>query len=513
MLPALNSIIDILSSRPNKFADPTEEARFLQYTVFVVTAMFIMVGFGLFHLFEGHYILGLALLCCLVGLCWGWVWLYKGNPQLPVYRLNVCVYSALLIYAMFIDGKEHSLVLWMYTAPLISFYLLGRRGGWKSSATLGCVAAIYFFLPVTWLRHTTFTIDFSIRFLTTYTLISVFTYFYENFRYRNKVLIVTQNKRLQEEIETRQEIEETLKESEARYRAIYEEAAEGILLADHEGNIVHCNPQFTRMFGYQEKEIMGHNLFSYFDANDLRRLPPQIKRLKDGESILVERRVQTKQGDYLLCEQSGKRVNEQLIILLYRDITERKNAEKAQEEMNKTLASLANLDGLTQIANRRMFDLSLDKEWRRMLREQKPLGLIIADIDYFKQYNDRYGHQKGDDCLKKVARVLQAAARRPADLVARYGGEEFTILLPNTGKEGCDIVAREMRKAVVDLDEVHDGSPRYHIVTMSFGTASIIPSPDSSAEDLLFLADGALYQAKDGGRNRVVSSSSLPLLE
>ena len=508
MVPSLNIFVSFLSSRPKKYADPTEESRFLQYTVIVAAAILLMAGFGLYHFIGENYTICLILVCCLITLLSGWIWLFKGNTQLPVFRLSVFIYSALLLYVMHIDGKEHSYLLWMYTAPLVSFYLLGRREGGIWSALLGVAAVLYFTLPFEEVRQNAFSREFVLRFLTTYALISVFTYFYENFRYRNKLLIVAQNRQLQQEIEVRHKVEQTLKESEARYRAIYEEAAEGILLITHAGNIVHCNPQFTMMFGYTEEDIAGENLYSYFEANNLDRIPPQLEKLKAGESILIERKVRTKKGSYLQCEQSGKRVNDQLIILLYRDITERKNAESAMEEMNRTLRGLANLDGLTQIANRRMFDYTLEHEWRRMMREKKSLGMIIADIDYFKQYNDHYGHQGGDDCLKKVAGVLQAAARRPTDLVARYGGEEFVILLPDTDQAGCELVGEQMRRAISDMEKPHAGSPRYTIVTMSFGVASIFPSSENSADELLLLADKALYQAKEDGRNRVMGCPS-----
>jgi diguanylate cyclase (GGDEF)-like protein/PAS domain S-box-containing protein len=170
---------------------------------------------------------------------------------------------------------------------------------------------------------------------------------------------------------------------------------------------------------------------------------------------------------------------------------------------NQRLRRMAYLDGLTQVANRRRFEQHLDTEWRRMARQKMPLSVILADIDYFKGFNDLYGHQAGDNCLRLVARTLSRAAKRPGDLVARYGGEEFAVILPNTNLKGAETVAEDIRRSVRDRRITHRGSATDAIVTMSLGVATCIPSADSNSGLLLKRADAALYTAKHGGRDQV----------
>ena len=177
------------------------------------------------------------------------------------------------------------------------------------------------------------------------------------------------------------------------------------------------------------------------------------------------------------------------------------------QRANLELSRLANLDGLTQIANRRCFDDYLSKEWQRHLREQQPLSLILIDIDYFKRYNDFYGHQGGDDCLIKVAKAIAAVSQRPSDLVARYGGEEFVVVLPNTSAEGALVFATSIQKAVASLAIPHAKSDVNEYVTLSLGVACLIPTLQTNAERLIADADQSLYEAKEQGRNRAVAMS------
>jgi diguanylate cyclase (GGDEF)-like protein len=171
---------------------------------------------------------------------------------------------------------------------------------------------------------------------------------------------------------------------------------------------------------------------------------------------------------------------------------------------NRELERLAHLDGLTGLANRRCFDDYLALEWRRMQREGQSLSLIMADVDFFKAYNDTYGHPQGDECLKAVARELDRCTKRPADLAARYGGEEFAIVLPNTPLEGALTIARTIQECVKQLDLEHERSEIAASVTLSLGVASCVPQPELSWEGLLQLADKALYRAKKSGRDRVI---------
>jgi len=177
------------------------------------------------------------------------------------------------------------------------------------------------------------------------------------------------------------------------------------------------------------------------------------------------------------------------------------------KEANQELQHLASSDVLTQVANRRRFDTCLDQEWRRMAREQAPLSLILCDVDFFKSYNDTYGHQAGDDCLRQVARAISGSVRRPADLVARYGGEEFAVILPNTDAEGAIHIAEKVRSEVKALEIANANSQINNCLTLSLGVASTLPCYESSPAILISEADKALYQAKAQGRDQVVLGS------
>ncbi|KAB8042430.1 diguanylate cyclase domain-containing protein [Janthinobacterium aquaticum] len=193
------------------------------------------------------------------------------------------------------------------------------------------------------------------------------------------------------------------------------------------------------------------------------------------------------------------------------DNLELRVAERTQqlEEANRKLATLSITDGLTGLANRRHFDEVLLREQARSARAGQPLAVIMLDVDHFKQYNDRYGHQAGDACLSRIAQALQAGMRRAGDLAARYGGEEFSIVLPNVGAQEAQQVGAALRAAVEALDIVHDAAPAGR-VTISVGIA-VQPAPGGADGDALMrLADAALYGAKGAGRNRVVLRELLP---
>jgi diguanylate cyclase (GGDEF)-like protein len=175
---------------------------------------------------------------------------------------------------------------------------------------------------------------------------------------------------------------------------------------------------------------------------------------------------------------------------------------------NQKLYHLANYDGLTQIPNRRQFDEYFQQEWKRMTREKSSISLILCDVDCFKQYNDTYGHQAGDSCLKKVAQAISKVIKRPGDFAARYGGEEFVVVLPNTSLEGAMFVAEEIRSQVRILAIPHTNSIASEYVTVSLGVTSIIPVSDIPSALLIKTADEALYRAKKKGRNRVCKITS-----
>ena len=183
------------------------------------------------------------------------------------------------------------------------------------------------------------------------------------------------------------------------------------------------------------------------------------------------------------------------VVETVRDIT-------AQKEAQNALEALAACDGLTGLANRRTFDAALTSEARRAARSGVPLSLLMMDIDHFKTFNDSYGHQHGDQCLKLVADAIGDVARRSGDVVARYGGEEFAVILPNTGLAAAEVIAERIRRTVENLRIAHRSSASNSVVTMSIGGATTV-TQDVDVVSLVSAADQALYAAKRSGRNRI----------
>lgn len=177
------------------------------------------------------------------------------------------------------------------------------------------------------------------------------------------------------------------------------------------------------------------------------------------------------------------------------------------EQANRQLERLSVTDELTQLANRRRFDVALAQEWQRAQRRRQSLALIMLDVDHFKAYNDRYGHQAGDACLQQIAAVLRSCARRAGDLAARYGGEEFVVMLPDADVHMAAAVAQSIRESLLQAALPHASSPVAPVVTVSLGVAACVPPGEASSEPLLRQADTALYEAKSQGRNRLILAS------
>lgn len=329
-------------------------------------------------------------------------------------------------------------------------------------------------------------------------------------RVDNQLTIQRQKIALQQEVKKRRETEEVLYQSRALLSSVLNSALDGIAALQairdpQTGNIedFRClvvNPVLSKAFNKSREELIGQAVLKRF----LYRLDVQ---LFEKFVEVVETGIFLEQDIYFPLENSNwyhfvaVKLGDGFAITV-RDITTRKQMELELQEANEKLKLMVNIDGLTQIANRRRFDEYLQVEWQRHQREEKPLVLLLIDIDYFKNYNDCYGHQQGDDCLIQVAQTLAKLTRRVTDLVARYGGEEFAVILPNTNTQEAIIVAELMREAIATLNIPHAQSSVSSRVTISIGIASFIPTCDHNLEDLIGRADQALYQAKTQGRDR-----------
>ncbi|HLO49040.1 MAG TPA: GGDEF domain-containing protein [Kamptonema sp.] len=217
------------------------------------------------------------------------------------------------------------------------------------------------------------------------------------------------------------------------------------------------------------------------------KIAPEIYKLLDVHQLLIALSQIHEQATWYISE------------LYY-------NLELAKSELelaNSELFRLASLDSLTQIANRRRFDEYLEGEWQRLVQEQTPLSLILCDVDFFKIYNDTYGHQAGDRCLQQIAQALQEAVQYEGDLVARYGGEEFAVILPNSTSDRAVSIVEQIRACVRALKINYPHSSISSYVTLTFGVATVVPKPEISKESLIAAADRSLYKAKALGRDRV----------
>ena len=299
--------------------------------------------------------------------------------------------------------------------------------------------------------------------------------------------------------------------SNLEFSQIFNTVTDAIWVIDRKFKILRINRALSNLIGQKENEVIGKK------CSDVLRGPicnyakcPMKKVIKSRKSLELDVNIKPASGKdtpFLLTVTpffgfEGKPIG---ILSIFKDITERKQMEEDLQKANKELTRLTVIDGLTQIANRRHFDNTISLEWKRMSREKKDMSLIICDVDYFKLYNDTYGHQMGDECLKDIAWCLKESAKRPSDLAARYGGEEFAVILPNTDSDGAQFVAEKIRQKVEKLKIQHKTSNINAYVTLSLGVATAkLPIKDASPAKLVSLADKALYEAKRDGRNRYV---------
>lgn len=306
-------------------------------------------------------------------------------------------------------------------------------------------------------------------------------------------------------------------EIENRFSLALESANEGLWDYSPQADQIYFSARWFGMLNYSAEEfpqsIETWHTLSHPD--DLPVLEGGMLSLCSGdeETFNIEIRMLAQSGQWRWFQVRGQVVARDgnsgvtRIIGSLIDISKYKQVEVALQKANDELQRLAALDDLTQIANRRRFDDRLTQEWRRAQRDKTSLAVIICDIDFFKKYNDSYGHLRGDDTLYSVAQAIQATLKRPMDLVARYGGEEFAVILPATDAEGAERVALQIKAVVEELQIAHQSSRTSKCITLSFGAAAVVPSIDLLSKQLIEAADQALYRAKAKGRNRIEINS------
>ncbi|MEG4816346.1 diguanylate cyclase domain-containing protein [Microcoleus sp. K5-D4] len=314
-----------------------------------------------------------------------------------------------------------------------------------------------------------------------------------------------------------------LQESEERYRSVITSMTEGVVLQLANGQITACNASAERILGLTPEQMMGRtsvDLDWRIVREDGQPFPGQ-----QHPAILTLRTGQGRSNVVMGIHKSDKTltwisINSQplfhlnqsqpyAVVTTFADITERKRAEEMLRHRAEQERLIATTDGLTQVANRRCFDERLQSEWYRLMQGKQQLSLIMLDVDYFKRYNDCYGHQAGDTCLVQVAKAAAAAVKRSTDLFVRYGGEEFAAILPSTDAAGAIAVAESMRQAIRNLAIPHEQSDVSSIVTVSMGIATVIPCLGISPDELVAVADRALYDAKRQGRDRYKSANPM----
>ncbi len=312
------------------------------------------------------------------------------------------------------------------------------------------------------------------------------------------------------DITQRKEYEDELKASEERFRLLAEYSSDMITLHDMEGKYLYASPACKEILQYDEAELVGKEAYLFIHPDDNEMIKENYHTLLNTGYTVFTYRIRRKDGEYVWFESAIKLLNElhseePKQIVVSRNISERKLVEQRLQEANEILQRLSTIDGLTSVSNRRAFDERLEMEWNRSCRNATCLSLIMLDIDYFKAYNDTYGHQGGDDCLRQVASAVQDALGRTTDLLCRYGGEEFCVILPETDEVGAKKVGEKVRLAIETLNIPHVGSEILPWVTISVGTATMLPTMFAASKDLILKADKALYQAKHEGRNCVQS--------
>ncbi|MGF1725986.1 diguanylate cyclase domain-containing protein [Photobacterium nomapromontoriensis] len=319
---------------------------------------------------------------------------------------------------------------------------------------------------------------------------------------------------LKSEIEKREITEQELAQRNTLLDTILGASQDPIGLYNEHGVYVGCNEAFARSLGHTQQSLLGKTTAEVLE-------PEQLEIYNQTDQQVIEQGICVKADDYVILA-DGTPVWYEVqktpyrdptdgtagVLVMARDVTERRMTEQQLADAIMELQELSFVDSLTKVANRRSFDEQLRKLWLGHIRGQNPLTLILCDIDFFKAFNDNYGHQQGDVALQAVANALRSVIKRETDEVARYGGEEFAILLPNTDLHGGEIVAEKIHQALAQKKVTHHYSEVDEQLTVSLGIATVTPSKNQDYGTLVGMADVALYKAKAAGRNCTMTMST-----
>lgn len=320
---------------------------------------------------------------------------------------------------------------------------------------------------------------------------------------------------LKQEIEKREITEQALAQRNTLLDTILNASTDPIGLYNEHGIYVGCNEPFARSLGFRQEELLGKAASEVLE-------PDKWEIFQETDQQVIREGVALKTDDYVILEDGTPIWYEVVkspyrdptdgvagVLVMARDVTERKMAEQQLADAIMELQELSFIDSLTKVANRRSFDEQLRKLWHGHIREQKPLTLILCDIDNFKAFNDNYGHQQGDFALREVAKVFRSVVKRETDEVARYGGEEFAFLLPSTDMKGGEVIAAKVHRHLAEKGISHMFSDVDTKLTVSLGIATVTPLPTQDYGELVEMADIALYKAKAAGRNCTMSMSDI----
>lgn len=315
------------------------------------------------------------------------------------------------------------------------------------------------------------------------------------------------------DISDRKAAERALRESEAKFSTVFHANPSPAWIATlAEGRCLEVNAGFSQFYGLPVSDIIGKTcaeLWLWTNEADFQTYWHQLQTVGRLENFEVVFRIHSGETRTVLLSASVNQVDGQdCVIGALSDISDRKVAELELQRLNTQLEQLAAHDSLTQLANRRQWQLTLDQEWQRHKRDRRPLTVIMLDIDHFKAYNDRLGHPAGDECLVKVAQVLQTSVNRPGDLVARYGGEEFCILLPETDEHGAAVIANRIQRELHAMNLEHPSSSISDRITASQGIVVVTEFEPTNPLEAIAAADEALYRAKETRNCYVIQSLS-----